>query len=47
VEMPEDMPSEVAALLDPMAVAVRSIELACIVSGRAGRILYDQFPLLS
>jgi threonine dehydrogenase-like Zn-dependent dehydrogenase len=32
-KLPDDMPSEVAALLDPMAVAVRSVELACMSPG--------------
>jgi len=32
-KLPEDMPSEVAALLDPMAVAVRAVELACMCPG--------------
>jgi len=32
-KLPDDMPSEVAALLDPMAVAVRSVELACMCPG--------------
>lgn len=32
-KLPEDMPSEVAALLDPMAVAARAVELACMCPG--------------
>jgi threonine dehydrogenase-like Zn-dependent dehydrogenase len=32
-KLPGDMPSEVAALLDPMAVAVRAVELACMSPG--------------
>ena len=32
-KLPDDMPSEVAALLDPMAVAVRAVELACMCPG--------------
>lgn len=34
-KLPDDMPSEVAALLDPMAVAVRAVELACMCPGVA------------
>ncbi|HEY5562687.1 MAG TPA: zinc-binding dehydrogenase [Clostridiaceae bacterium] len=32
-KVPEDMPSQVAALLDPLAVAVRAVELACTCPG--------------
>lgn len=32
-KLPDDMPSEVAALLDPLAVAVRAVELACMCPG--------------
>jgi len=32
-KLPDDMPSEVAALLDPMAVAVRAVELASMCPG--------------
>jgi threonine dehydrogenase-like Zn-dependent dehydrogenase len=32
-KVPDDMPSEIAALLDPMAVAVRAVELACKCPG--------------
>ncbi|HEY5585890.1 MAG TPA: zinc-binding dehydrogenase [Ruminiclostridium sp.] len=32
-KLPEDMPSEVAVLLDPLAVAVRAVELACMSPG--------------
>ncbi len=34
-KLPEDMPSEVAVLLDPLAVAVRAVELACMCPGVA------------
>ncbi len=34
-KLPDDMPSEVAALLDPMAVAVRAVELASMCPGVA------------
>jgi threonine dehydrogenase-like Zn-dependent dehydrogenase len=32
-KLPDDMPSEIAALLDPMAVAVRAVQLACMSPG--------------
>ena len=32
-KLPEDMPSEVAVLLDPLAVAVRAVELTCMSPG--------------
>ena len=38
-KIPDDMPSEIAALLDPMAVAVRAIEMAQTESGVLTEVL--------